>query len=259
MSDWNAAQYLRFARERTRPAADLLARVPHDAAAQVIDLGCGPGNSTALLAARFPGADIVGIDSAPDMLAQARRDLPGLQFVAADLRDFHAATPPDLIFANAVLQWLPDHATLLPRLVRQLRPGGCLAVQMPDNLDEPSHRLMREIAADGPWAASIGDPAGARTQILATDAYYDLLRRADCGSVDLWQTTYLHPLADAGAVVAWLQGTGLRPFLAPLSAEHRTGFLAAYERALESAYPKRADGRVLLAFPRIFLVAQRTA
>jgi trans-aconitate 2-methyltransferase len=259
MSDWNAAQYLRFAKERTRPAADLLAQVPLETADRIIDLGCGPGNSTALLARRFPRADIVGVDSAPDMLAQARRDLPDLRFVAADIRDFHAETAPDLIFANAVLQWLPEHATLLPRLVRQLRPGGCLALQMPDNLDEPSHRLMREVAANGPWAASIGDPAAARTPILAVDCYHDLLRRAGCTTVDLWRTTYFHPLADAGAIVAWLQGTGLRPFLSPLSAEHRAGFLVTYEQALEDAYPKRDDGRVLLAFPRLFLVAQRSA
>ena len=258
MSDWNAAQYLRFSEERTRPAADLLARVPLDDAAHVVDLGCGPGNSTALLAARFPKADIVGVDSAPDMLAQARRSLPGLRFVAADLRDVHPESPPDLIFANAVLQWLPDHASLLPRLVRQLRPGGCLAVQVPDNLDEPSHRLMREVAAGGPWAGSIGDPAAARTPILAAEAYYDLLRASDCAAVDLWRTTYWHPLADAAAIVAWLQGTGLRPFLAPLSAEHRAGFLAAYERALEDAYPRCGDGRVLLVFPRLFIVARRT-
>ncbi|WP_342153370.1 trans-aconitate 2-methyltransferase [Methylorubrum sp. SB2] len=257
MSDWNAAQYLRFSEERTRPAADLLARVPLEDAAHVVDLGCGPGNSTALLAERFAKADIVGIDSAPDMLAQARRTLPNLRFVAADLRDAHPDAPPDLIFANAVLQWLPDHASLLPRLVRQLRPGGCLAVQMPDNLDEPSHRLMRAVAADGPWAASIGDPAAARTPILGAQAYYDLLRGADCSTVDLWRTTYFHPLADAAAIVAWLQSTGLRPFLGPLSPEHRAGFLAAYERALEAAYLRGGDGRVLLAFPRLFLVARR--
>lgn len=257
MSDWNAAQYLRFSEERTRPAADLLARVPLDGATHVVDLGCGPGNSTALLAERFPKADIVGIDSAPDMLAQARRSLPHLRFVAADLRDVHPESPPDLIFANAVLQWLPDHAGLLPRLVRQLRPGGCLAVQMPDNLDEPSHRLMREVAASGPWAGAIGDPAAARTPILGVGAYHDLLRGADCCTVDLWRTTYWHPLADAAAIVAWLQATGLRPFLGPLSPEHRAGFLAVYEEALEAAYPKQGDGRVLLAFPRLFLVARR--
>ena len=256
MSDWNAAQYLRFATERTRPAADLLARVPLREAEHVVDLGCGPGNGTALLAERFPRAHLVGIDTAPDMLSQARRALPRVRFLETDLRDFAPEEPPDLIFANAVLQWLPDHDALLPRLARMLKPGGCLALQMPDNLDEPSHRLMRETAAQGPWAASIGDPSRLRSPIAPVGHYYDLLRAADC-SVDLWSTTYIHPLPDAAAIVTWLQATGLRPFVAPLSPPLRAGFLAAYERALETAYPKRGDGRVLLAFPRLFIVARR--
>ena len=258
MLDWDAGRYLRFEAERTRPAADLLARVPLDEAARVVDLGCGPGNSTALLAARFPGARVVGVDSAPDMLAAARRTLPGATFVEADLRDFAPAEPPDLVFANAVLQWLPDHATLLPRLARGLAPEGCLAVQMPDNLDEPSHRLMRSVAADGPWAERIGDAGAVRTRIAPASDYHDWLVGAGC-TVDAWATTYHHPLEDAAAIVAWLRATGLRPFLAPLTPELRAGFLAAYERALAEAYPRRADGRVLLAFPRLFLVARRTA
>ncbi|MCE4223119.1 trans-aconitate 2-methyltransferase [Methylobacterium sp. C25] len=256
MSDWNAARYLRFAAERTRPAADLLAHVPLDQADSVCDLGCGPGNSTALLAARFPKARITGIDSAPDMLAQARSALPRVDFVQADLRDYAPHDPPDLIFSNAVLQWLPDHETLVPRLARLLRPGGCLAFQVPDNLDEPSHALMREVAADGPWSGLIGDTEAVRERIPPAAAYYDWLRAADC-SVDVWETAYVHPLADAGAIVSWLQATGLRPFLAPLDHDMRVGFLAAYEAALEQAYPKRPDGRVLLRFPRLFVVARR--
>ena len=258
MSEWNAARYLRFAAERTRPAADLLARVPLTRAGSIVDLGCGPGNSTALLAERFPGARLVGVDSAPDMLAAARTALPEARFVEADLCGFAPETPPDLVFANAVLQWLPDHATLLPRLARGLAPGGCLAVQMPDNLDEPSHRLMRETAADGPWAGAIGEAGAVRTRIAPVGDYHDWLVGAGC-TVDAWATTYHHPLADATAIVAWLRETGLRPFLAPLAPALRSGFLAAYERALAAAYPRRADGCVLLAFPRLFLVARRTA
>lgn len=256
MSDWNAAQYLRFATERTRPAADLLARVPLDAAAEILELGSGPGNGTALLAARFPKARITGVDSAPDMLARARRALPCVTFVQADLRDYVPHDVPDLIFANAVLQWLPDHETLIPRLARLLRPGGCLAIQVPDNLDEPSHALMRTVAADGPWSGLIGDAGSVRSRIPAAGEYYDWLRAADC-TVDIWATTYVHPLPDAAAIVTWLQATGLRPFLAPLDHDMRGAFLAAYEAALETAYPRRADGRVLLRFPRLFIVACR--
>lgn len=258
MSDWNAARYLHFVDERTRTAADLLARVPLGTASDIVDLGCGPGNATQLLAARFPGARIVGVDSAPDMLARARQRLPRVDFVQSDLRDYTADTPPDLIVANALLQWLPDHAGLLPRLARMLKPGGCLAVQMPDNLDEPSHRLMREVAAQGVWREKIAAAEAARTLIASTGAYYDWLRAADC-SVDIWATTYVHPLRDAGAIVTWLEATGLRPYLAPLSESLREGFLAAYRAALEAAYPSRADGRVLLSFPRLFIVARRSA
>lgn len=256
MSDWNAAQYLRFATERTRPAADLLARVPLDTATDVLELGCGPGNGTALLASRFPKARITGVDSAPDMLAQARRALPRLAFIQADLRDYAPHESPDLIFANAVLQWLPGHETLIPRLARLLEPGGCLAVQVPDNLDEPSHALMRAVAADGPWSALIGDAGAVRSRIPPAGDYYDWLRAADC-TVDIWATTYVHPLPDAGAIVTWLQATGLRPFLAPLDHDMRVAFLAAYAAALETAYPRRGDGRVLLRFPRLFIVARR--
>ena len=256
MSDWNAGQYLRFADERTRPAADLLARVPLEQAACVVDLGCGPGNSTALLAARFPHAQVLGVDNAPDMLASARRAVPAAQFQQADLRDWHPKAEPELIFANAALQWLPDHRRLLPHLAHLSARGGCLAVQMPDNLDEPSHRLMREVAADGPWAEAIGDAAALREKIAPAGDYYDWLHAADC-AVEIWETTYQHPLADAGAIVAWLQSTGLRPFLARVPAEMRVDFVAAYEAALAKAYPTRADGRVLLAFPRLFIVARR--
>ena len=226
MSDWNAAQYLHFVNERTRPAADLLARVPLEAATDIVDLGCGPGTATALIAERFAKARIVGVDSAPDMLAQARHTLPRVEFVQSDLRDYSTHVPQDLIFANSVLQWLPDHGGLLPRLARMLKPGGCLAVQMPDNLDEPSHRLMRQVATEGPWSASIGDADAARTPIASAAEYYDWLRAADC-SVDIWATTYVHPLCDAAAIVTWLKATGLRPYLAPLSASLRAGFLAA--------------------------------
>ncbi|GLS46588.1 trans-aconitate 2-methyltransferase [Methylobacterium brachythecii] len=256
MSDWNAAQYLRFATERTRPAADLLARVPLEEAAEIVDLGCGPGNSTGLIAARFPKAHITGVDSAPDMLAQARRTLSRISFVQSDLRDYTPHDAPDLVFANAVLQWLPDHATLVPRLARLLKPGGCLAFQVPDNLDEPSHALMRTVAADGPWSPLIGDAEAVRARIPSAGVYYDWLRAADC-SVDIWATTYIHPLADAAAIVTWLQATGLRPFLTPLDHDMRVGFLAAYEAALETAYPRQGDGRVLLRFPRLFVVARR--
>lgn len=258
MADWNPALYTRFEDERTRPAAELLARVPLDAPRLAVDLGCGPGNSTALIAARFPDAEVIGLDTSPAMLESARARLPGLSFALADAATWVPERAPDLIYANAVLQWLPDHATLLPRLFGLLAPGGVLAVQMPDNLAEHTHRLMRAVAADGPWAAAIGDPAvaGRLGRMLEPAAYYDLLapRAAD---VDVWRTAYHHRMADAAAIVDWVSATGLRPFLDPLDPEERAGFLAAYTRAIDAAYPPRSDGRRLLAFPRVFIVARK--
>ncbi|ACA19596.1 Trans-aconitate 2-methyltransferase [Methylobacterium sp. 4-46] len=256
MADWNAAQYLKFADERTRPAADLLARVPLESPARVIDLGCGPGNSTALLCARFPRAAVTGLDSSPDMLATARERLPAVRFVEADLAGFTPAEPPDLLFANAVLQWLPDHAGLLARLARMLAPGGCLAVQMPDNLEEPSHRLMRRVAGEAPFAERLAQAAAARTRLGSFRDYDAWLSAAGC-TVDLWRTTYVHPLAGHRGIVEWVRGTGLRPFLDPLDPADQAAFLARYEAALAEAYPPQADGRVLLPFPRLFLVARR--
>ncbi|OYY28911.1 MAG: trans-aconitate 2-methyltransferase, partial [Azorhizobium sp. 35-67-15] len=264
--DWNARQYLKFEDERTRPARDLLSHVPLAEAAFAVDLGCGPGNSTELVAQRFPGADVLGIDTSPAMLEAARQRLPQARFAAGDASSFTLDRPADLIFANAVLQWVPHHVTLFPRLLSQLAPGGVLAVQMPDNLDQPSHVAMRETALDGPWAGKLAEAVGARTELPPAGEYYNLLI-ADAGQsgaaqsgaaqVDIWRTTYYHPLDGHGAIVEWLKSTGLRPFLDPLDAAERVEFLAAYQARLAAAYPLRADGTALLAFPRLFLIARR--
>jgi trans-aconitate 2-methyltransferase len=179
-----------------------------------------------------------------------------VSFQVADIAAWNPEERYDLIFANAVLQWLPDHPRLLPRLVSFLEPGGCLAMQMPNNLQEPSHILMREVAEAGPWAEKLAIASRARGAIGSFENYYSWLQQAGC-SVDLWQTTYVHPLADAGAIIEWLKGTGLRPYLDPLSPEERSGFLRHYRSEIEKAYPAQQDGRVLLRFPRLFFVAQR--
>ncbi|GAB2702428.1 trans-aconitate 2-methyltransferase [Comamonas sediminis] len=260
MLAWNAQLYSRFEDERTRPAAELLARVAlPDDAAYVVDLGCGPGNSTELLAQRFVHARVLGVDQSQDMLAAARQRLAHVHFEQGDIAHWqaplHNGSLPDLIFANAALQWVPDHAQLLPRLMGMLAPGGVLAVQMPDNRDEPTHRLMREVAALQPWAAEIGDPHALRTDLLSLNDYYDVLARV--AQVDAWRTAYQHPMDSAEAIVQWVRGTGLRPFLQPLRAELQTSFVAEYTRRIDAAYSLRSDGRRLLAFPRLFLVARR--
>ena len=255
--DWSAAQYRLFEDERTRPAIDLLNRVPTPSPRQVIDLGCGPANSTELLVRRWPQATVTGLDSSPDMLRQARERLPTVRFLEGDIARWLPEQAYDVIFANAVLQWLPAHERLLPQLALGLAPGGSLAIQVPDNLDEPSHQLMREVAISGPWRERLQGATAARTVIAAPERLYGMLR-AICGRIDIWRTTYHHPLDGPDAIIQWLEATGLRPFLAPLDEAARAAFLDAYRQGLAKAYPPLPDGQVLLRFPRLFLVANRT-
>ena len=255
--NWSAKQYVQFEDERTRPVRDLLARVPDAYTGNVIDLGCGPGNSTEILSAKLPAARVSGMDSSADMIEAARQRLPQLEFTIEDIANWTAPGRFDVILANAVFQWVPEHAALFPALIAKLTPGGALAVQMPDNLDEPAHRLMREVAADGPWAAKLGAAAAARTLLNDADWYYDLLRPS-AARVDLWRTTYYHQLrGGAAAVVEWFKGSGLRPFLQPLDATEKSAYLERYTEAISRVFPAHADGSVLLPFPRLFMVAIR--
>jgi len=253
---WNPALYRRFEDERTRPAQELLSRVALEGASNVVDLGCGPGNSTELLVERFAGATVTGTDTSEAMLESARKRLPQCRFVHSDVGSWQAEDKPDLIFANAVLQWVPAHDQLLPRLFSTLAAHGELAVQMPDNLHEPTHRLMREVASSGPWASALAHAARVRPPIPPADTYYDLLA-AEARSVDVWRTTYHHPMASPADIVEWLRATGLRPFIDQLSEAQGAAFLTEYEQRIADAYPERADGNRLLAFPRLFIVARK--
>lgn len=257
MQDWNPQLYRQFESERTRPARELLDRIPDIHVHYATDLGCGPGNSTELLAKKWPDAQITGIDSSAAMLEQAQARLPSSTFLQADIRTWEAAQPQQVIYANASLQWLTDHQTLLPHLVNQLDVGGALAVQMPSNLEEPSHRFMREVAARERWQDLISPQAADRKRLLSTENYFDLLGDAGC-RVDIWRTTYYHPMADAQGIITWLKATGLRPFLAGLDEKQQADFLDDYHQALIPAYPARSNGQVLLAFPRLFMVAVKT-
>lgn len=251
--DWNPQNYLNFADERTRPAADLLARVRVALPQRVVDLGCGPGNSTGLLAARWPGAEVEGVDSSAAMLAEAARSGVRARWVEADLNAWVPDAAYDVVFSNATFQWLGAHRVLLPRLMGFVRPGGVFAFQVPENFSAASHRLMREVAANGPWAERL---RGVReASVLSVDDYYGIVSPL-ARAVDIWQTTYLHVLEGDDPVLGWVSATGLRPFTQALEGEERVRFLDAYRARLREAYPIRADGRTLFAFRRLFVVAE---
>jgi trans-aconitate 2-methyltransferase len=251
---WSPSQYLRFEDERTRPARDLLAQIPLAAPRRVIDMGCGPGNSTELLAARWPDAAIVGLDKSETMLSSARERLPQVVFACADASTWTPEPGTDVVFANASYQWVPHHVEILPKVLAALEPGGVLAVQMPDNLTEPTHRLMSEIGARMPFAQKFA--GAARSPLPPVRDYYEVLR--PFGShVELWHTVYVHVLDGPGAIVDWVRGTGLGPFLARLTEQEKAVYIEAYTAAIAEAYPLTSDGRVLLRFPRLFMLAMR--
>jgi trans-aconitate 2-methyltransferase len=251
---WDPATYLQFADERARPFADLVGQVRAAEPAQVVDLGCGPGQLTASLADRWPGATILGIDSSPEMVARAREYAGDqLRFARQDLRDWRPAGPVDVLLSNATLQWVPDHRSLLPRLVEVLTPEGWLAFQVPGNFAEPSHVLLHRLADDPRFA----EFTAARERPVAFDAgaYADDLHRLGCW-VNAWETTYLHVLTGPDAVFRWISGTGARLVLQALPVEAREVFVAEYKAALAKAYPSRPYG-TLLPFRRVFVVARR--
>ena len=249
---WDPKTYLAYGAERTRPAADLLARIPLEAPRRVADLGCGPGNSTQLLRVRWPSAEIDGIDVSPEMLRDARESGIDACFIEADIAAWTPDAPYDVIYSNAALQWLGEHETLLPRLVSFLAPGGMLAVQVPRNFDERCHVLIREAVADPRWRDMLKDVRD-WWNVLAPERYYDLFG-ASARAIDLWETRYFHVLEGKDPVFHWMMGTGLRPFAAALEGAAKEAFLEHYRGLLAAAYPPQADGKTVHRFLRLFFV-----
>ena len=246
--------YLEFADERSRPFVDLLSRVNASHPKVVVDLGCGPGQLTASLADRWPEAQIEGLDSSPEMISQAAAFAgPRVSFRVQDLRNWRSPTPVDVIISNATLQWVPGHRGLLPFLVSTLAIEGWLAFQVPGNFEEPSHQLLRQLAADPRYAPMLTEVVWPSSADAAT--YLDDLAVLGC-SVDAWEMTYLHVLRGPNPVFRWISGTGARPVLQALPDDHRAQFVAEYQELLNKAYPTRPYGTVL-PFRRIFVAAHK--
>jgi trans-aconitate 2-methyltransferase len=257
---WDPPAYLRFAGERARPFADLLARVRAGAAGTVVDMGCGTGALTASLAERWPGALVTGVDSSPEMLAAAAEHaLPGrVRFVPGDVRDWAPPGPVDVVVSNAVLHWVPGHEELLARWATWLGPGGELAVQVPGNFRAPTHTALAALCRSPRWAPALADVAPDEDAVLEPAGYLDVLTTAGLVA-DVWETTYLHVLSGADPVLGWVHGTVLRPVLARLDPPRAAELTFAYAAALRAAYPPRPDGTTVLPFRRIFAVGSRAA
>lgn len=252
MARWDPAKYLQFADERSRPFFDLVSRVGVASPRLVVDLGCGPGQLTRTLADRWPAARVHGVDSSPDMIERAREYVDDrLSFGVADVGDWRPGEPVDVIVSNATLQWVPRHRELFPSWLESLAPGGWLAFQVPGNFDEPSHRLLRDLADDPRFAAStrgVEAPAAFDATTYLAD-----LTGLGC-SVEAWETTYLHVLSGPDPVFRWISGTGARPLLQALPDDLRGEFEIEYQALLNRAYPAQPFGTVL-PFRRVFVVA----
>lgn len=255
LSDWNPELYLKFKKERTQPSRDLAARL-EGSPQKALDVGCGPGNSTRVVADRFPGAKVTGIDFSPNMVEAARKEHPELEFFQCDVSEPLDCLPHDfdLVFSNACLQWVPDHPNLLPRLMGLLKPGGTLAVQIPMNFEEPIHRIIQKTVSLPQWRERI--PYHRDFYTLKQEEYFDLLTEIS-SDFTLWTTTYLHRMPSHQAIMDWYSSTGLKPYLdAAVDGEARQGFYDEVFRQVKEAYPIQKNGEIIFRFPRFFFLAK---
>ena len=252
MSDWNASQYLKFKKQRTQPAKDLARRVKEYQPKTIIDIGCGPGNSTSTLAEIFPDADIMGIDNSENMIKKAKEEHPELKF---ELRDISKITGKyDLLFSNACLQWVPNHDDLLPKLMKNLSDKGVLAIQIPINEEEPLFKTIDEIAREDRWG--LKNICLPQNKALSPSRYFNIL--TDCSSdFDIWETKYYHTLENHRAMIEWVKGTRLRPYLDALGEETGKEFENEIENKAKKIYPPQKNGNIIFGFRRLFFIAKK--
>jgi trans-aconitate 2-methyltransferase len=247
---WDPAVYHRFGAERSRPFADLAARIGADRPRAVVDLGCGSGELTLSLAERWPRARLTGIDSSPEMIEKAVAHGGPAWFQVGDVADWRPEPDADVLVTNAVLQWVPDHRELLARWAAELPAGAWIAMQVPGNFDAPSHALAREVARS--WE---GIKLRDESTVLEPSLYAEVLAEAGC-LVDAWETTYVQRLTGPDAVLEWISGTALRPVKAALNERDWEAFTGELAPRLRAAYPTRADGTTWFPFRRVFVVAR---
>jgi trans-aconitate 2-methyltransferase len=256
MPTWDANLYLKFGNERTQPSLDLVSRIQIPNPKRLIDLGCGPGNSTQSLRQRWPEAEVIGLDSSPDMIAAAQQAYPNGKWILADAATWTADSPFDIVFSNATLHWIPDHAHLFPHLFNQVAPGGALAVQVPAHYASPVHLAIFEVAEDPRWSHLMDGPRNSITR-QSPSFYYDVLQPL-ASRLELWETDYIHILESPQSIVDWFRGTGLRPFLEALETEtQKQQFEQLLLESYTKSYPRQKDGKVLFPFRRLFMVAYK--
>ena len=256
MGNWDPQQYLQFKRDRLRPVYDLVRRIEDIDPKSVVDLGCGPATSTRILGEQFVRANITGLDNSQPMIDEARNNYPDADYIVADASGWMPENPVDLIFSNAVFHWLPDHQNLLTRLAGALNAGGTMAVQMPDNMAEPSHLAINQVAGSKRFEILLQSQFSSRNDVASANKYYEWLK-GDFASVDLWRTSYAHVLPGHSHIVDWMKGAALTPFLSVLDPSLQEEFLDDYLNAISYAYPNQKDGNVIFHFPRLFFVARK--
>lgn len=255
MFSWNSEQYLKFKKQRTRPSIDLAASIRIENPRNIIDIGCGPGNSTEVLQKRFPNANIVGIDSSQDMIAKAKSQHSEIEFTCCDVNElFGKGNKYDVVFSNACIQWIPDHKTLLKNLMTLLKDDGVLAVQVPYNFNQPIHRIISSISSSEKWKNCFDNP---RKQFLLNESeYYDLLAEIS-SDFEMWLTTYYHRMKSHNDIIEWYRGTGLRPYLEQLQGDKKIEFESEVAEQVRLAYPKQKNGDIIFRFPRLFFTATK--
>lgn len=254
MTQWNSDQYVKFLKERTQPAIDLANKTGAVNPKNIIDIGCGPGNSTKVLADKFPDARVIGSDNSQNMLNKAKAEHPELEFMFFDASGDCSVISQrfDLVFSNACLQWIPDHKTLLKKLMGLLNDNGVLAVQIPINYDEPIHKIITEITSSKKWSGKFPNPRIFYT--LTKSEYFDILSEIS-SDFTMWETIYCHRMPSHESIIEWYKGTGLRPYLSVLSQDEAAELEKDVLAEVVKAYPKQAKGEIAFYFPRLFFTA----